>query len=149
VTCHHRPLARGEVPRARASQPDRSCPSGCGRSLTAVRWAGGSWNSEELILTGTNERQLFTLILDWRGGTYVSQVWAHSPRQAAVVWVEQDLFRPAIDLVANKRSQLQRDLEAVDNAPVPLAKTHNVWCVTTQLDGDLACLHLVKTQPSH
>ena len=35
------PLARGEVPRARSSLADAASISGCGRSLTAVRWADG------------------------------------------------------------------------------------------------------------
>ena len=39
ATCAALPLARGDVPRARPSLPDSSCLSGCGRCLTAVRWA--------------------------------------------------------------------------------------------------------------
>ena len=39
ATRDHLALARGEIPRARSSLTARSCLSGCGRSLTAVRWA--------------------------------------------------------------------------------------------------------------
>ena len=95
-----------------------------------------------------NERQLFTLILDWRGGTYVSQVWASSPQQATVLWAQQDLLQPAIELDREHRSRLERDLESGDGRPVRLADTDNVWCVTTLLDNDLASLHVVKTQAS-
>ena len=94
------------------------------------------------------ERQLFTLILDWRGGTYVSQVRASSPQQAVVLWAQQDLLRPAIELDPERRFRLERDLESGDSRPVRLANTDNVWCATTLLDNDLACLHVVKTQAS-
>jgi hypothetical protein len=103
----------------------------------------------DFVVPSMNERQLFTLILDWRGGTYVSQVWASSPQQATVLWAQQDLLRPAIELDPERRSRLERDLESGDNRPTPLADTDNVWCATTFLDDDLACLHVVKTQPSH
>jgi 23S rRNA A2030 N6-methylase RlmJ len=93
-----------------------------------------------------NERHLFTLILDWRGGTYVSQVWAGSPEQATVLWAQQHLLRSVIELDPEDRSRLQRDLESGERRPTRLADTDNVWCATTLLDGDLACLHVVKTQ---
>jgi hypothetical protein len=95
-----------------------------------------------------DHRSFFTLILDWRGGTFVSQVWAKSPHDAVLVWVERDLFRPAADLDRSERNQLQRDLESKDRAPTPLVDTDGVWCATASLRGDLACIHIVKTTAS-
>ena len=55
-------VARGEVPRARSSHPDPASVSGCGRSLTAVRWAG--WKNSRVgnvFVSGRFEGRLVAL----------------------------------------------------------------------------------------
>jgi hypothetical protein len=45
------PLARGDVPRARSSLPDRSCFLGAAESLTAVRWAVSAREDQGAVAT--------------------------------------------------------------------------------------------------
>src|SRR5437016_3265466 len=86
---------------------------------------------------------LYTLILDYNGGTYISQVWGHSPIAAIEKWVDRVTDAELITWTL-KRS----DLEGLcQENPVLLNNCISVWCVTHSTRKGLALVNIVATQP--
>lgn len=69
---------------------------------------------------------LFTMILEYRGGTYIAQIGSDSPSQALEQWIRELSSK---SLRAWKLSRA--DLESVvrEHPPVLLNEFSNVWCV--------------------
>lgn len=82
---------------------------------------------------------LYTFFMDYKGGTYVSQVEA-SFEDACKTWVENLGFRH-IDKSQRRALRLEISLEK----PTPLKGLKNAWCVSAILENDLALVHFVKT----
>ncbi|MGF1717796.1 hypothetical protein L4D08_23325 [Photobacterium chitinilyticum] len=87
---------------------------------------------------------VYTLILEYDGATYMSQVEASNEKAALNSWSEEldvcsiDGF-PLIDA-----EKVLIGLE--DQAPTPVQKLTNVWNLTFAVGHDLAVLHLIKTE---
>lgn len=81
---------------------------------------------------------LYTLLLDYRGGTYISQITADSESLAL------DLWTPSIqdDVEKDLVSELRRD------RLVQIEDTKNVWCTTAIVRDNLAVMNIVKTDTS-
>ena len=86
---------------------------------------------------------LYTLILDWDGGTYVHQTRGQSVHRAVGRWAEQlDVgLIPGMDVAA--REQLVSAIREDD--AVALDGLTNVWCCSALLHGKLALVHAVRT----
>jgi hypothetical protein len=89
---------------------------------------------------------LYTVILDYRGGTYISQVRADGPREALVTWANELDYSEIKYL--GKRGK-QRLIDALENDPyginavTELGGLKNAWCGSvTALDG---LINIVKT----
>ncbi|HMA17663.1 MAG TPA: hypothetical protein VKS03_04410, partial [Thermoanaerobaculia bacterium] len=68
------------------------------------------------------------LVLDYRGGTYVSQVRAASPRQALTLWVQR-LHSQGIPGVGGATADRARaELAATGIPPTPVEGLPHVWC---------------------
>ena len=88
----------------------------------------------------TSER--YTLILDYRGGTYLSQIMATSIQDV------QNRVNEAIgwDLIAPKPTH--RKIEVLDDIPpTPIEGLENVWCLSGTIGRSGAIIHVVKTCP--
>jgi hypothetical protein len=85
---------------------------------------------------------LYTMVFDYKGGTYISQVAAESPRAAVIEWAtaakEQDLS--TWRLTREELAQLFED------RPIPMENCLNVWCASGTTDGGLMLLNLVATK---
>lgn len=86
---------------------------------------------------------LYTIILDFRGGTYVSQVEARDEVDAARRWaslfaIEKSLGRSSPYLA----KAVLRDLDNGDH-PTQLDGLTGVWCMTALCGGDLAIANIV------
>jgi hypothetical protein len=85
---------------------------------------------------------LFTFFLEYKGGTYISQVRAQSYKSAPKVWAEK------LDL--SVISQLERDFkrklqESVDGeTPTPLKGIDKTWCCSL-LTLKETLVHFVQT----
>lgn len=89
-----------------------------------------------------NHNMLYTMILDYKGGTYISQVRGHSPTAALEKWVDRVTDAELITWTL-KRS----DLEGLcDENPVLLDNCISVWCVTRSTRKGLALVNIVATQ---
>lgn len=85
---------------------------------------------------------LYTFILEFEGGTYVSQLSAASARSAPLAWVESRVPGEIPGLHAAALRQLQASM---DTDPVPLTGLVQVWCASGLVNGSLALLHFVET----
>ena len=89
---------------------------------------------------------LFTVVLDFRGGTYISQVRAASATKALTLWAK-DL---PVHEIAGMGPASKRDLVArlVEEEPVPLTGLSRAWCRSVLVRGHLALINLVETVES-
>jgi hypothetical protein len=75
----------------------------------------------------------FTLILEFRGGTYISQVTASSPKNAL----------KKLTVGNDKRTNVFRAL--LDQVPVAIEGVKNCWCSTASYRAQFALVNIVKT----
>ena len=88
------------------------------------------------------KNQLYTFFLDYKGGTYVSQVKAPSAIHALTAWAE------ALDYtkVDGLSSSANKDLIEQIDQPTRLEGIRNTWCHSALLSRHLALIHLTKTK---
>ena len=89
---------------------------------------------------------LFTVVLDFRGGTYISQVRAASATKAVTTWAK----RLPVHEIAGMGPASQCELVArlVSDKPVPLTKLNRAWCCSVLVRGHLALINVVETVES-
>lgn len=88
---------------------------------------------------------LYTIVFDFRGGTYVSQVAAADPASALAAWVKATNSQHLREL-----SESERDILAEKLFESPLVRVdgvRNVWCQSAAVHDALALLHLIDTCP--
>jgi hypothetical protein len=133
--CQHDYLARGEIyvsgagqraaiPRDRGRSGEfGSKPVGCGG---VERHRRDAENAEKKLAK-------FTVILEFRGGTYIRQVRASSPKSA-------------LKKVADRTDSRSKVFCALlDEKPVAIEGVTNCWCSTTSYQAQLALVNIVKT----
>jgi hypothetical protein len=87
---------------------------------------------------------LFTFILEYAGGTYISQYTALSPKEALYVWASNERA-----VLTGQWAPLTVDavFEALGcRTPCALDNLQYAWCVTAVGAGQLALLNIVKTE---
>jgi hypothetical protein len=87
---------------------------------------------------------LFTFVLDYKGGTYISQVVAPAVREAIATWpsvVNWDV----IGIQLSSRFERQLRLEISGDDPVALSGMTNVWCISPRLGKSVGTLHIIAT----
>jgi hypothetical protein len=91
-------------------------------------------------------KELFTFIMEWNGGTYVSQVEANHIEHAINEWL--------INLDLEMLSWKQSDIDIINEErggdfplsyPVALDGLFNVWCFSPNIKDILAIVNIVKT----
>ena len=90
---------------------------------------------------------LYTVVMDYRGGTYISQVRARSVAAALKVWAA------ALDTAAIAGLGPQRKIELIEDVkgsrgqePALLDGLVNAWCATALTSGGLALMNIVATK---
>jgi hypothetical protein len=86
---------------------------------------------------------LYTFFLDYKGGTYISQVRAASPPKAAEVW-SRKLKQTAIQGMGD-RSKERLAQELCNDVPIPINGLERTWCSTALIQGHLVLIHLIET----
>ena len=89
---------------------------------------------------------LYTVIFEFRGGTYISQTQAESESAALHRWA-QDLDVRGIQHLGSFRkrkliTEIDKDLKEL-NAPFPLTGLQNAWCAGSFLGTGL--INIIKT----
>jgi hypothetical protein len=85
---------------------------------------------------------IYTLICEYLGGTYIAQVRSNSPGEAVSSWLGAHSARQYIPHAA--RSAVKASL--ADNSPVPVDDCSNVWCLSASTKQGLILINLVLTR---
>ena len=85
---------------------------------------------------------LYTIVLDFDGGTYIRQERAADADTAVAVWEKRKSVRNFLGLRHTKGSLFD---EEVDRIPVALKGLRNVWCTSALVGEKLALINVVKT----
>lgn len=89
------------------------------------------------------DKRLYSIFLEYRGGTYISQTSSASPSEALTEWAASV---PSEDLDAwnLKRPELQSVIG--DGSLVPLGDRVNIWCLTgVDSEDEQLLVNLVAT----
>lgn len=86
---------------------------------------------------------LYTFLLSYRGGTYVSQVSASSHKTAPKQWAVslEEFSVPGLGAAGIK--QIEQQMRTV--AVVPIDRCKYVWSFTVIVRGDAGVVHYVQT----
>jgi hypothetical protein len=87
--------------------------------------------------------RLWTIVLDFRGGTYISQVRSRGVSTVLEEWLSM-ITADELTQWNLKRSALSAAI--ADGALIPLMNRFNVWCLTgTDDEGELLLINVVMT----
>jgi hypothetical protein len=89
---------------------------------------------------------LYTFIMDYLGGTYISQVEAESNSQAMLLWIE-NLNAEEIKGFSNADKKRLMNGSFNDEDFTLINGLINVWCVTVQTKKGFGIINFVKTAP--
>ena len=88
--------------------------------------------------------ELYTIIFDYKGGTYVFQLYANDEYAACLKWAEE-LDTGEIEYIGVKlKEKLLLELNNEDNKPLLLKDRINIWFTMVTLNGN-AFIHIIKT----
>ena len=93
---------------------------------------------------GAGRMSLFTVIWDFRGGTYISQVRAPSAHRAFLKWAETLDVTEIAGVGPAGKQRIIREIEEFDHQPTPLAGLKNAWCAGSVAVGGL--VNIVQTE---
>ncbi len=83
---------------------------------------------------------LFTLLAEYRGGTYIRQITAASPSGAVLGWCQET----GASIPRNLAFGLKQLAAERDHA-IQIKGCKNVWCLSTTYKGHLLLLNIVNT----
>lgn len=86
---------------------------------------------------------LYTFILEYRGGTYISQVRSQSPKPAVKKWLKSLVNDSTLKLSAKTKIALESEL--IDEVPTPLDDISKTWCIFASVQRKLALVNFVQT----
>lgn len=87
---------------------------------------------------------LYTFVLEYEGGTYISQIEADSPNNGSKLWAENLDEREIYNFGSKSKEILLAQIS--EETPVPIMNIENVWCVSYIIRGKLALVNIVQTQ---
>ena len=103
---------------------------------------GRKGKGNESIMSGT-ELSLFTFFMEYRGGTYISQVKARDYSASPRIWVEELDTSPISPLEKDFKKKLRKSLDDFELI-VPIEGIVNTWaCSFVHVKG--ITVHLTKT----
>jgi hypothetical protein len=89
---------------------------------------------------------LYTFIMEYAGGTYVSQVTASSPKSASVKWAQRLDVSQVSGLGQKSKESLIEEMKA--DVPLTLTGLSNSWCATALIRGEFVLINIVQTEGS-
>ena len=87
---------------------------------------------------------LYTLAVEYRGGSYVSQIKARSPKDALLQLATARSSPKRGELGSRIRLEIKKQLEN-ENGPVALKGCKNVWCQSGIFNDELVLVHVICT----
>lgn len=89
---------------------------------------------------------LYTFVMDFRGGTYISQVEAEDLHASIPAWIEAISKQQNQILHLGTKGLEKLKEELADQNPTLLDSLQNVWCLTAHLHSGFALINVVKTE---
>jgi hypothetical protein len=86
--------------------------------------------------------KLYTVVLDYRGGTYLAQVSAASPVAALPKWLSKIRNENLVTWKLS-RSDLKGILESDD--PTPINGCRGVWCISGRSKNGMVLINIIAT----
>ena len=93
---------------------------------------------------GSHMENLFTLVVEYGGGTYLSQVSADTPREALLKWSMDHESAEGEELPLGVFSGIRAQLQRGDDA-VAISGSRNVWCISGVSEDKLILIHVILT----
>jgi hypothetical protein len=97
-------------------------------------------------------KMLYTVVMEYGGGTYVSQIDASSVEQALRLWAAKLDAGAVAGLDHEGKVELVDDIEeelSNGGQPVPLTGLVNAWCASAWISGrGLMLINIIATVPS-
>jgi len=90
-------------------------------------------------------KELFTFLVDFDGGTFISQHQAGSLSAAILSWVETFDFSVFTDVSKKDWSNLIAQVHEPDKQPVAVNGLKNTWCASYLVGGRILIVHIVNT----
>jgi hypothetical protein len=87
---------------------------------------------------------LYTFLMDFKGGTYIRQIKASSPKFACVEWAKSLDTSKIVGLGKKGRNYLVEEMK--NETPTPINQTVNAWCTTALIRGNIAIITLIRTE---
>jgi len=87
----------------------------------------------------------YTVIMEFAGGTYISQVTAASAKSACVKWAQSLDVSQIQGLGLRGKESLIEQMR--DESPTVIAGLSNAWCTGALIRGSSALINLVQTEP--
>lgn len=88
---------------------------------------------------------LYTMVLDFHGGTYITQFDAATAVDAVTAWCDELQEEQLLGEVSSDVAEGIM-IDAVENQLVEVEGLHGVWCAATTAAGALALLNVIITQ---
>jgi hypothetical protein len=89
-------------------------------------------------------KKLYTVFLEYRGGTYISQISSDTPSKALLRWAQVRRKRKdEHDLPDELRSHIKAHVR--EDPPIALIGVRNVWCFNCNFRNRLVLIHLIST----
>lgn len=89
-------------------------------------------------------KNLYTFLLDYKGGTYIKQIKALTVEEAFDIWLEF-LDYSLIKGFGNRSYIKICSLWKEQRELIPIKETKHVWCFADSIRGDLFLVNIVKT----
>ncbi len=88
---------------------------------------------------------LYTLVLDFHGGTYITQFEAETAVEAVSAWCRELQDEQLLGEVSSDVAEGVM-IDAVENNLVEVEGLHGAWCAAATVAGNLALLNVIITQ---
>ncbi|MGR4865643.1 hypothetical protein [Caulobacter sp. LARHSG274] len=88
---------------------------------------------------------LYTMVLDFHGGTYISQFDADTAADAVAAWCRELQDEQLLGEVSSDVAEGIM-IDAIENRLVEVDGLHGAWCAAATVEGNLALLNVIITQ---
>jgi len=88
------------------------------------------------------ELDLFTVVCEYHGGTYISQVRGRDEQQAMTEWAALLRGERPIEGASDR---IARAVTESENTPVPLTGLNGVWCWTATVENEFVLTNIIRS----
>ena len=88
---------------------------------------------------------LYTYILEFRGGTYIAQVYAHTIEKSVPKWIEKLKSKQCIVPFLGLKSISTIENNINSEKIIKINGSQNIWCFAFQIKQGFGLVHIVKT----